>query len=128
MPKMRATSRMPRGVLNRYRTRMLTAEGDTNTFEERSPKWRNFYAQQGWAHAVPDEPAPAPRRRGRPARAETKPEPEPEPEPVSAKADEYDLESLTNEQLRERAEQCGHELPAGYVKNDDLIAMIRGTE
>lgn len=119
--KMRATAKMPRGVLNRYRTRMLVSEG--NTFEERSPKWTNFYVHQGWAVPIANEPAPP--RRSQTVKA-SQPADEPgEPEPTP-KADEYDLEMLTNDELRTMAEQRGHELPNGYVKNADLVELLRG--
>jgi hypothetical protein len=113
---------------------MMTAEGDT--FEEPSPKWSRFYAHHGWATAVPDEPPPEPRRRWRPRKVAGAPEPqqaaaepvsEPEPDPAPEPAPPADpLDGLTNSALRALAEQAGHELPAGYVRNDDLIALLKG--
>ena len=114
MAKMRATARMPRGVLQRYRTRMMTAEGDT--FEEPSPKWSGFYARHGWATMVPDEPAPAPapRRRGRP--------------PKAAPSGAAPLEEKTVPELRELAEEKGVDLPGGYVRKDELVELVGGAD
>lgn len=122
MTKMRATAKMPRGVLQRYRTRMMTAEGDT--FDEPSPKWSRFYAQHGWAHEVSDEPAPAPRKRGRPPKAQP-----PEAAGGSVKANEYapPLEDKTVSELREMAEDKGVDLPSGYVRKDELVEMLEET-
>ncbi|HXV28717.1 MAG TPA: Rho termination factor N-terminal domain-containing protein [Sinorhizobium sp.] len=116
MAKMRATSRMPRGVLNRYRTRMLTA--DPAVFEERSPKWSGFYRTHGWATDVADEPVPAPRRRGRPPKAAGTAQ--------SVQSDEYQEKTVA--ELREEAAALGVELPSGYVKKDDLLEIVKDAE
>lgn len=118
MAKLRATVRMPRGVLARYRTRMLTA--DPATFNERSPKWRDFYLRHGWATPVVDEPVPAaaPRRRGRPPKAAAAAPP--------AKPDEYQEKTVA--ELREEAETRGVELPSGYIKRDELIDLVKEAE
>lgn len=108
MAKMRATAKMPRGVLQRYRTRMMTADG---TFDEPSTKWSRFYAQHGWAVVVPDEPAP--KRVERPER----------PAPSSA-ADP--LSDKTVSELRDMAAGLGLELPSGYVKRDELLDALQG--
>src|SRR5690606_32774768 len=83
--KLRATKKMPRGGLNRYRTRMLTAD----TFVETSPKWSRFYVKPGWATEVVAEPEPAPGRRGRSGKAEVE-APAEEAAPV---AEEQEVES-----------------------------------
>lgn len=44
-------------------------------------------------------------------------------EAAPAAAEEIDLESLSIPQLREKLAAIGVELPAGYVKKADLIAM-----
>jgi hypothetical protein len=46
---------------------------------------------------------------------------------ASSKIDEEgkDLESMTNGALRRLAQERGIELPQGYVRNDDLIGMLR---
>lgn len=131
--KMRATAKMPRGVLQRYRTRMMAADGDT--FEEPARRWQQFYTTQGWASEVRDEPAPsAPRRRGRPPKnrtPETEPaapatadaQPEPQAEPQQA-SDPFEHKTVS--ELREMAEQRGVELQSGYVPRDELIEKLRG--
>jgi hypothetical protein len=48
---------------------------------------------------------------------------------ASSKVDEEskdgDLGSMTNDALRKLAQERGIELPQGYVRNDDLIGMLR---
>jgi hypothetical protein len=39
--------------------------------------------------------------------------------------DDDDLESMTNEDLRRRAKERGIDLPQGYVRNDELIGMLK---
>jgi hypothetical protein len=36
-----------------------------------------------------------------------------------------DLESMTNDSLRRLAKERGIELPQGYVRNDELIGMLK---
>lgn len=117
MAKMRATAKMPRGVLARYSTRMLTA--DPAVFEERSPKWSGFYRQHGWATDVVEEAAPAPRRRGRSPKAAAAAAP-------AVKADEY--QDKTVAELREEAAALGVELPSSYVKKDELVEIVKDAE
>jgi hypothetical protein len=93
---------MPRGVLNRYRTRMMTAD---DTFEEPSPKWSRFYAKHGWATPVPAEPLAPPR----PAM----------PKPPA---------EMTRQELLEVAEEKGVELPSGYVPKAELVELVENVD
>lgn len=122
MVKMRVTPRMPpklRRIMS-YRTRMMVAD-DGDEFEV-GPSDARILRKAKYAEDVGS--APAPRPRGRPPKAR-----EPEPESKQAVADEPKaLEEHTVAELREMAEQRGHELPAGYVTHSALIGMLRGED
>ena len=114
MVKLKATGKMG------YGTRRMLAADDEGTFEVRSRDMARALVALGHAEAVADEPA---KRRGRPPKAAA-PEPEPEREPEPEPADE--LEDKTNAELRQMVEERGFELPAGYVRSDKLVALLRG--
>lgn len=130
MAKMVATSKMPRGVLQRYRTRMMTAEG--TTFEEPSPKWARFYTQHGWASEAQDvAPAPSSPRRGRPPKSadrepELAAEPEEAPAPEAVENEDPAFDHMNVADLREAAELRGFSLEPRYYRRDELIAMLKG--
>jgi hypothetical protein len=44
----------------------------------------------------------------------------------SQEGEDDDLESMTNDTLRRRAKARGIDLPAGYIRNDELIGMLKG--
>lgn len=127
MPKtyrVRATVGMPAQQARTlaYRTRMLQADisGGAEFDLPASDAVPLLKAQ--WVEEVLPSAAPAPRR-GRPPKVRIEPEASPEPAPQSS---QWDYEQMTNSELRDLAERRGFELSIGYVRNDTLIAMLRG--
>ena len=108
MPRMRITDL---GRRNLYLTRAMWVDDNHAMIE---PECAEAARSLGYAEDPDVEPEPAPRRRGRPPKAA-----------ASVKADEYHEKTVA--ELREEAESRGVELPAGYVKKDDLVEAIEET-
>jgi hypothetical protein len=112
------------------------------------PKYRSFGMMQAQQEEEPQKLGPRPR--GRPRK---QPEPETQPEPqvksesparpvegrrppstredkerAAAEAKEPDLKELTVSELREQAEKKGIELPTGYVRKDELVELVGGSD
>lgn len=103
MVRMRLSPSMPEAMRKRmsYRTRMLTA--DDADVVEASPNDARFLRRLGWADDEPEQID------------EIEPVEEAVPEPTRA-------------ELIARAEELGLELPAGYVRKDELARMIAEAE
>ena len=123
MVRVRATTRMPahQAKVLAYRTRMLHADITGGGEFELSQSDARPLLKAQWV-----EPAPAPdpqarRGPGRPPKARAEPEPSPTQQDQGSS-----LEDMTNAELRGLAEARGLELSPGYVRNGELIALLRG--
>jgi hypothetical protein len=110
MPRMRITDL---GRQRLYLTRHMWASDDEAEIE---PACVDAARAMGYVEDIEPEPAVAPRRRGRP------------PGRKAAPAATSGLEDKTVPELREMAEEKGVELPAGYVRHDDLVDIVKDAE
>lgn len=105
MPLMRIT---PLGRQRLYLTRHMWADDEHAEIEPSCVE-----AAKKMGYAEDPAPEPAPRRRGRPPKAAP---------------GETPIEERTVPELRQMAEEQGAKLPAGYVKHEDLVKIVRDSD